>query len=140
MVLDLQASSFIKDVGFWYLIKSLEPRYTLPYRTTFRNKLLPVLYQNVLMKLKLEIEDEVASDGAISITTNAWTSNSTSSFVTYTIHFIREDFTMALYNLEIFEYKRSLTSANLKKQIHAAQNCWGAYTQPGHRRGYGYKR
>ena len=59
----------------WSLLMSkAEPRYVLPSRATFRNKLIPQLYEDVKGMLKTAIREHFVSEGGlVSIKTDAWT-------------------------------------------------------------------
>lgn len=120
LVLDLQPTSFTEDSGFRALMKTTESRYVIPSRSTFRNTLIPDLYSEILSKVRGVVEDHMKQHGTISLTTDAWTSLTTGSFITYTLHFIKEDFTMVCYNIGTFEYKESHTADNLKNHVYTA--------------------
>ena len=79
-------------------MKAAEPRFVIPSRNTFRDKLTLELYQEVMTKLKRELNAHLTSKSSISITTDAWTSSTAASYITYTIHIIRADFTMTSYS------------------------------------------
>jgi hypothetical protein len=118
---DLQPLSFIEDVGFRSVLKATEGRYVIPSRVTFRNKLIPELYTKVVDKLRTEISTHMFADkenlGLVCITTDAWTAKTTSSYITYNIHFIREDFKMVAYNIGTYEFKNDHTAENLRKHL-----------------------
>ena len=118
--LDLQPFSVTEDHGFKYLMSQAEPRYVVPSRASFRNLHLPRLYKTTLEKLKQEIAEHMATNGTVSITTDAWTSKTMTSYITYTLHFIRNDFTMAAYNIGTYEFSEAHTASNLKRHIHLA--------------------
>lgn len=122
--LDLQPLSFTEDIGFRYLMSQAEPLYSIPSRATVRNKLLPELYNDILARLKNDISMHMDKNGAVSITTDAWSSKTMSSYITYTLHYIRSDFTLASYNIGTFEYRDGHTAANLKAHVfYALQFC-----------------
>lgn len=125
LVVDMQPLSFVEDTGFKSLMKTAEPRYIIPSRSTFRNKLIPELYQQALEDLKLDIKQHFDGDGGtVSITTDAWSSRTACSYITYTLHFIREDFSMASYNIGTFEFTQDHTAINLQKHLtHSLAHC-----------------
>ena len=120
LYVDLQPTSFTEDTGFRFMMSKAEPRYQIPSRATFRNILIPNVYKDILAKVKSEVEQHMATNTTISITTDGWTSKTTSSYITYTLHFIREDFSMAAYNIGTFEYRHSHTAEHLRKHIYSA--------------------
>ena len=56
---DLQPLSYIEDEGFKMLMKASEPRYVIPSRATFRNELIPKLYNEILSSLKSMIKEHI---------------------------------------------------------------------------------
>lgn len=116
---DLQPPSFTEDKGFRDFMKAAEPRYTIPSRATFRNILIPNLYTEVMKKLTAELQGHMSTDSSsISVTTDGWTSTTGASYITYTIHFIQQHFSMVAYNLGTFESKASHTSVHLKQHLY----------------------
>ena len=130
LCVDLQPLSFTEDTGFRGVMKTAEPRYVIPSRKTFRDKLIPELYQEVMTKLKRELNAHMTSKSSISITTDAWTSSTAASYITYTIHIIKADFTMASYNLGTSETKSSHTADHLKKHIYQVLTFTGILQDP----------
>ena len=97
-------------------MKAAEPRFVIPSRNTFRDKLTLELYQEVMTKLKRELNAHMTSKSSISITTDAWASSTAAS---YTIHIIKADFTMASYNLGTFELVFCKTRQLSKLLVHS---------------------
>ena len=56
MFVDLRPFSIVEDEGFRQLLKTSEPRYTVPSRTTFHTKVLPALYEECASKVKCAIK------------------------------------------------------------------------------------
>lgn len=116
---DLQPLSFVEDEGFRALMSKLEPRYVIPSRSVFRNKLIPDLYDDVLLLVKQTVKEHLLSKGgAISITTDAWTARTASSYITYTMHLITSEFEMQSFNLGTFHFTEDHTAFNLKQHIY----------------------
>lgn len=117
---DLQPLSFTEDAGFRSLMKTAESRYVPPSRSTFRNKLIPELYASVLTKLKHELNLQLTDCKVVSITTDAWSARTVSSYITYNLHLVNSDFTMVAYNIGTFEYTKDHTAVNLRNHIYKA--------------------
>ncbi|KAL0149553.1 hypothetical protein M9458_055080, partial [Cirrhinus mrigala] len=64
---DMQPYSVVDDEGFQHLIKTLEPRYEIPSRTHFSNKIIPALYEET----RSRIENELANAPYIDLTTDS---------------------------------------------------------------------
>ena len=118
---DLQPLSFIEDKGFRDLMHHLEPRYTLPSRKTFREVILPRKFQNtraeLLIKLGTHRSNQSSTACAYSLTTDAWASRYASSYLTYTVHLLDEDFKFQAYVLGTYKVSESHTSDMLKNHI-----------------------
>ena len=110
---DLQPFSIVEDEGFKYLLKNLEPRYTLPSRSTVSRTLLPKMNGELRKKLKGELD---AVD-YIAITTDCWTSRATDSYITATAHFIDSEWNLRSVVLETVIMIEAHTSENLRKQL-----------------------
>jgi hypothetical protein len=83
---DFQPFSIVNDSGFKDLVKALDPKYSLPSKTTVRNKLLPEFVNEQRRKL----EDILHEVKYVSLTTDMWNSIIGESYITTTCHFIYE--------------------------------------------------
>jgi hypothetical protein len=75
---DFQPFSIVNDSGFKDLVKALDPKYSLPSKTTIRNKLLPEFVNEQRRKLE-EILHEVKY---VSLTTDMWSFIIGESYIT----------------------------------------------------------
>lgn len=91
IALDLQPFSVVDDTGFRRLLKALDPSYVLPNRKTISNTLVPQLYS----KIKEEVMVKISKASAVCLTTDCWTSRTTTCFMAVTCHFIDESFTLS---------------------------------------------
>ena len=57
MALDIQPYSIVEDVGFKSLVGLLEPRYIMPSRKYFSEKIIPDMYITVRALVQSEIEE-----------------------------------------------------------------------------------
>ena len=83
---DMRPYSVVENKGFQHMINVLEPRYDLPSRVHFSEKVIPKLYEEV----KAEVESDLKSAEFVALTSDGWTSRSTESYITVTAHFIQE--------------------------------------------------
>jgi hypothetical protein len=83
---DFQPFAIVNDSGFKDLVKALDPKYSLPSKTTVRNKLLPEFVNEQRRKL----EDILHEVKYVSLTTDMWSSIIGESYITTTCHFIYE--------------------------------------------------
>lgn len=102
MAIDLQPFSLVENKGFRDLLHELEPRYEIPSRNYFRDRILPDIFK----LLKANVSSAIAGAPAISFTTDMWTSQcAMDSYMSVTAHWISEDFNRksALLICEHFE-------------------------------------
>ena len=85
---DAQPFYAVERPGFRTMVAKLNPRYELPGRKYFVEHQLPQLYNEVKTKVVIPKLEQVAH---FSVTTDLWTSNSNSPFMSFTIHFIDSD-------------------------------------------------
>lgn len=83
---DMRPYSVVENKGFQHMINFLEPRYDLPSRVHFSEKVITKLYEEI----KAEVESELKSAEFVALTSDGWTSRSTERYVTVTPHFIQE--------------------------------------------------
>lgn len=94
IALDMLPLSFVEGSGFLQFMNTVCPEYTIPSRTVIQNR-LGVTYDFV----KREIMTGFKKFSYLSITTDAWSSLSTKSYLTITVHAIND-----LYNLQLLIY------------------------------------
>lgn len=88
---DNQPISIRKDLGFNNLIYLLKPKYELPGRKYTTEVTILSLYD----KVKAAIRNKLMTAKSISITTDMWTClNNLISFLSFTIQWLDEDFTV----------------------------------------------
>ncbi|KAK3086886.1 hypothetical protein FSP39_024924 [Pinctada imbricata] len=126
---DMRPFSTVENEGFRHLIKTLEPRYNLPGRTHFTDKVFPGLYEIVKTRIMTEL---LSADNA-AITTDGWTSRATESFITVTAHFIDANWEFKNYVLQTRPLHESHTAENLANVLLQAISDWGLTKMVSHR-------
>nr|XP_054593369.1 E3 SUMO-protein ligase ZBED1-like [Nothobranchius furzeri] len=106
--------------GFQDLIHTLEPRYKIPSRNHITNTCMPALYAQV----KSQVEEKLAKAERVAITTDAWTSCATESYVTITAHHIAPDWELNVYVLQTRAFKGSHTGKNVGALLKQACADW----------------
>ena len=96
IVKDLRPYSVVQNAGFKNLIRVLEPKYTIPSRQHFSEKVIPELYAIVSAQVKQELKGNY-----VAITTDGWTSRATESYVTITSSHIDKDWNIKNYVLQV---------------------------------------
>lgn len=100
IVRDLRPYSIVENIGFKNLIHVLEPKYTIPSRQHFSDKMIPQIYDDVKDKLKSEVKDKF-----VSLTTDGWTSRATESYITITSCHIDSKWELKNYVLQVIIIK-----------------------------------
>ena len=67
---DMRPYSVVQNEGFKHMLKVLEPRYDIPSRTHFSEKIVPSLYEQE----KKRVVDELSRASSVALRTNGWTS------------------------------------------------------------------
>ena len=94
VALDMQPMSVVEDEGFKKLISFLEPDYTMPCRKTVTSRVIK-LYQDCSAKIK-RLLDQIMY---VALTTDCWTSLTTTSYMTVTCHYIDQEWQMQAHAL-----------------------------------------
>ncbi|KAK3106942.1 hypothetical protein FSP39_003400 [Pinctada imbricata] len=117
---DIRPYSTVQSDAFKYMIKVLDPRYELPSRTYFSEKVMPEIYQTVVARVKTQL-DKAPS---VAITTDSWTSRATENFVAVTAHFINKNWDVENYTLQTKKFSESHTSVNLATGLDDVVSEW----------------
>lgn len=108
-------------VGFKRLINNALPQYTIPGRTYFTEKIIPDMYERVVSKLKNELERAEA----IAFTSDLWTSSvNNAAFLSFTGHWISENFKLNHAVLNMAHFPESHTSENIKRELLQCVTKW----------------
>ncbi|KAM8731669.1 E3 SUMO-protein ligase ZBED1-like [Acanthopagrus schlegelii] len=91
------------------MLKTIEPRYKLPARATFADSAVPLLYKEV----REEVNTSLQQATRVAITSDAWTSIVTESYITITAHYISEDWRMMSHVLQTRAVHESHTGAHM---------------------------
>ncbi|XP_046542896.1 E3 SUMO-protein ligase ZBED1-like [Haliotis rubra] len=127
IAMDMRPYSVVENIGFKYLIHTLEPRYEIPSRTHFTNYVIPEMYK----KVKSSVMESIARASSMAVTTDGWTSRSTESYITITAHYVNEDWQLENPVLQTRTLHESHTGANLANVLESAVDEWnlGKFSQ-----------
>lgn len=100
---------------------TLEPRYTIPSRRFFSDTALPKIYNEV----KTEVRESLSNAEQVSLTCDAWTSQTTESYVTVTAHNITDELCMSSHVLQTRALHDSHTGANMAELLNNVAEEWG---------------
>lgn len=107
----------VEKPGFIHLLKVLDPRYVLPSRKYFSDVALPQLYNSTRQRIAAEL------DGVsfYSATTDLWSSRVMQPYLSLTLHFINDDWTLRSVCLQTAyfhdEHKGEIIAQGLKDAL-----------------------
>ncbi|KAL1247684.1 hypothetical protein QQF64_023060 [Cirrhinus molitorella] len=110
---DLRPYSVVENAGFRHMLKTIEPRYKLPTRATFTDSTLPALYKET----KAKVMESMCKARRVAITSDAWTSVATDSYLTITAHYISEDWKIVSHVLQTRAVYESHTGAHMARLL-----------------------
>ncbi len=112
MALDNQPFSIVEDRGFTRLMNKIQPKYKIPGRKYFTEKVIPDIYQ----RCHVTIQDKLNSAEYVSLTSDIWTaSNTNQSYISLTAHWINNLATLDHAMLNASHFPESHTGENIKK-------------------------
>ncbi|XP_029102939.1 zinc finger BED domain-containing protein 4 [Scleropages formosus] len=86
LVLDLQPSALVENVGLNRLLEYLQPQYSLPSSSFFRNNAIPEMYERVKEVVITHMKE--AENNIVHFTTSIWISSQTREYLTLTAHWV----------------------------------------------------
>ncbi|XP_056269527.1 zinc finger BED domain-containing protein 4-like [Pseudoliparis swirei] len=117
---DFQPFSVVDDKGFRRFIHALNPMYAIPSRKTVSQGIIPGLYD----RERATLQERVKKATAVCLTTDSWTSRTTTSYLSVTCHFV-ESYKMVSCLLDCFEFSDRHTSDNLAEELLKVAKEWG---------------
>lgn len=122
IAVDYQPFNIVNDVGFKNFVNVLDPRYTLPSKTTIRNKLIGDMYDSIKKKLLSELNNVKF----VAITADLWSSRNSEGFLTVTCHYINEEFVLktAVLSTKPLEGSPNHTAENLASNLKSVFEEW----------------
>lgn len=122
---DLRPLSIVDNLHFREFVRELDPRYSLPTRKYFSEKVIPQLYSEVKDKIIAELKETES----VALTTDSWTSRACESYVTITVHFMQSDWNMKSYVLQTRHLYVSHTGVNIGNVLKEALTEWKLPTE-----------
>ena len=117
---DMQPISVVQGSGFKHMLYCLEPRYQVPHRKTFMERVIPDLYK----KVKASIIPSITSADCYAITTDCWTSCANEAYIGVTFHTITTDWDLQHFVLENEELSEQHTAENLAEALTSILQQW----------------
>ena len=102
------------------MVATLDPRYNLPSRTHFAQKVIPEIYKET----RFVVEKALEQSPVVAVTTDGWTSRATVSYVTITAHTMNDDYQMQDFVLQTRALCESHTGDNIADVLTDAADEW----------------
>ena len=117
---DIQPIRVVQGTGFRQMIHCLEPRFQVPYRKTFMERVLPSMY----LKVKEAVMPCTAAAECYAITTDCWTSRAIEAYIGVTFHTITDEWQLQHFVLENEELPEQHTAENIAKAVKSILERW----------------
>ncbi|XP_063222172.1 E3 SUMO-protein ligase ZBED1-like [Bacillus rossius redtenbacheri] len=121
IVKDYLPYRIVESPAFRKYSQNLNSGYQLPTRKTVSTVLVPQMYEQTKVKVRLALE---AAD-AVTITTDGWTSVKNESYISVTAHYINKDMELHSCLLECFNYDDKHTAVNVAEELRRVTHEWG---------------
>eukprot|EP00117_Sycon_ciliatum_P039703 scpid48756/ scgid29299/ Zinc finger BED domain-containing protein 4 len=121
--LNMRPLGIVGDGGFVRLMSFLKPGFTVPSRTCVAG-----MIQKRHAKARKELVELLQDAPALALTTDAWTSKATMSYLTFTVHFVAADWTLRSYVLETTYFQEGHTANNLAAETNRVVESFGIST------------
>ena len=105
--------SLVDSTEFRDFVGSLNPRYRVPSREYISDTAIPKKYN----QMKAIVMSDLQKANGISLTTDAWSSNTMDPYLSLTVHFITPSWTLQTYCLRTIYMPESHTGENLAVMI-----------------------
>ncbi|GBP40405.1 Zinc finger BED domain-containing protein 4 [Eumeta japonica] len=126
IALDNQPISMLENNGFQRLMNILKPKYQIPSRKYMSEVVIPEVYT----KVKNAVRAEIAKAKAISITTDIWTcTNNLLGFLSYTAHWLDEEFGFQHRVLQMSHFRGPHTADNIRSVLSDLSVNWDIDTR-----------
>lgn len=109
IAMDNQPFSIVGDIGFSRLMLNMEPRYQIPNRRYFSEKVIPQLYASAKTKL-LNLLTNMRNGSKVSLTTDMWSNANNDSFISLSAHCASNSFKRFSVSLAIHTFPGNHTS------------------------------
>ena len=110
----------VEKPGFQQLLKEFDPQYVLPLRKYFSNTAIPTLHA----KTREKVVSEVGHAQDFAATTDLWSSTTTGPYISYTVHFIGDNWELQCYCLQTMYCPEDHTGENLVSALESTLEAW----------------
>ncbi|KAK6176239.1 hypothetical protein SNE40_014559 [Patella caerulea] len=112
--------SAVEKPGFRQLMQQLQPKYQVPSRTYFKQKIIPAIYNDV----EATVKGILGTADKLSFTTDMWTLINMEPYMSLTVHFIEQDWKLKSINLGAIPFNDDHTGVNMAEEIKVTLQKW----------------
>ena len=122
MAVSSQPFSIVEDIGFIRLMANVCPRYSMPSRKYFTEKIIPDMYSTIKARLLQDIDGKFS----ISFTTDIWSREAGGdSFISWTAYYINpESFVREKRVLQVCPFLGSHTAITISEMVTKLLGAW----------------
>lgn len=124
MAVDLKPYSCVEDKGFKKLMEIAVPGYTVPSRTTFSRRYMPLLYEETRKSIQNTISLDLDSSSSLALTTDGWKSRHGDNYMSLTIHYVDKNIVYKHFTLSNQQIHEQHTAVNLRKSLEDILASW----------------
>ncbi|KAM3842884.1 E3 SUMO-protein ligase ZBED1-like [Diretmus argenteus] len=110
----------VEKAGFKHMLNVIDPRYQLPSRKYFGNIVLPRLYNTTRAKVTKQLEDVQF----FSATTDLWSSRTMQPYLSLTVHFITDEWSLEHICLQTSFFPDDHTGEEIAQGLRDALESW----------------
>ncbi len=119
---DMMPIYSVEKTGFRLLLERFDPQYELPSRKYFSGTAIPALYARV----REEVAKQVQSVELFAGTTDMWLASGTlQPYLSYTVHFVDQDWTLRNRCLQTLYLPDDHTGENIAEALASMLEAWG---------------
>ena len=106
---DMLPIRIVEKEGFKALVKNLDPRYELPSRKYMSKKAIPDFYS----KTRASVKSQISTTKYFAATTDIWSSSKMEPYLSYTLHYVSQDWQITNHCLETLYLPADHTTINI---------------------------
>ena len=110
----------VEKSGFKRLMRTFDPRYELPSRSYFSRTAIPALYESVRERVK----QDLAEVFFFSATTDLWSSIGMRPYMSYTVHYLTDEWKLENRCLQTHFLPEDHTGENLAEAMESTLAAW----------------
>lgn len=112
--------NMVENRKFIQMFNVLEPKFKMPCRGHFSEKVIPEIYNET----KQSVKEYLKNADCVALTTDSWTSRATQSYITITAEVINEKWERKSFVLQTRELSESHTGVNIAHVLRNALSEW----------------